>query len=664
MICLFLIQLVLPASVGAGMADQTNSLKELFKIPVQARLERSTEEGFVFVSWSLKQGTGEAPVGGQAAFDETTNEFLYYVEEYNAPRLAVEMKQADCQKHLETIMARMLPAKQSKVKLNGAIEKFVLDDGTYYSFCFQRQEGQIPVQDNGLYFTFNASTGRVTSFQLEWYVGKLPDAAGLLSAAAANSAFAENIPVQLEWTKIASGLDDLKFNLRPVYRIADFYAVDAKSGELVQLLPSEVIPYRFDPKSIPGNYGAVTTAVTITAAAAESAVRQGAGIPAGYKLDGSYPNWSWGEQGRTTDFVFVDTNYEVEIHVSVDMVAGRILNINRFINSEEISPRFNYSSAKDKALEFCKIAAPREFADLKLVEQDSSNDYPGYRFIRYIYGIPFTGNGVQVEVNEYTGDISRYYFAWERNLNIPSLTGIMEPAKARTVIAQNNQMDLVYSAQQNFDDKTDSFIGTVRLVYIPRTSAEEFFDAVTGAKIEKGRVPAGIKGHWSETSFRNLGEMGIVNSNTAIDPNRPITRGEFARMLVLATYLTPTSVQKPTFSDVGLSNPLIGYIERAYANGIIKGSGGKFNPDKSITRQEAAVILVKALKSEGRIDPDIQAGETAFKDKNYIALWAAQDVKMAAYLGYIKGFNGYFKPLNSITWAEAAALMNAYINNE
>jgi hypothetical protein len=86
-----------------------------------------------------------------------------------------------------------------------------------------------------------------------------------------------------------------------------------------------------------------------------------------------------------------------------------------------------------------------------------------------------------------------------------------------------------------------------------------------------------------------------------------------------------------------------------YINGY---PGGTFGPDKNVTREQAAAMLIRALgldTSLPRADPfpDVAA-----------ARWSAPQIAAAKTLGYVRGYNdGNYRPENNMTRAELAALL-------
>lgn len=83
-----------------------------------------------------------------------------------------------------------------------------------------------------------------------------------------------------------------------------------------------------------------------------------------------------------------------------------------------------------------------------------------------------------------------------------------------------------------------------------------------------------------------------------VQPDKPILRGEMARMIAraVAPYANVLAVKK-TFTDVNSSNVFAPYVEQASGYGIINGyEDGTFKSNQGATRGEAAVMVVRALK--------------------------------------------------------------------
>ena len=91
--------------------------------------------------------------------------------------------------------------------------------------------------------------------------------------------------------------------------------------------------------------------------------------------------------------------------------------------------------------------------------------------------------------------------------------------------------------------------------------------------------------------------------------------------------------------------------------GVVNGyTDGIFNPDKSISRAEFAVIAA-------RFDTGTYNGEDKFTDIR--GHWASEYINRAAERGWINGYgDGTFRPDQPITRAEAMTLVNSVLNRK
>ncbi|MGE5474354.1 MAG: S-layer homology domain-containing protein [Ignavibacteriales bacterium] len=114
--------------------------------------------------------------------------------------------------------------------------------------------------------------------------------------------------------------------------------------------------------------------------------------------------------------------------------------------------------------------------------------------------------------------------------------------------------------------------------------------------------------------------------------------------------------QTPIFAQVSNEQ-----IQQQSANamvklGLLKGyENGNLGLERNITRAEFATVIIRMMGYEK--NPIKVSSNISFKDlpKKH---WAYSTVRMAASLGYIKGYsNKTFKPSNNITYAEAITIM-------
>jgi len=162
-------------------------------------------------------------------------------------------------------------------------------------------------------------------------------------------------------------------------------------------------------------------------------------------------------------------------------------------------------------------------------------------------------------------------------------------------------------------------------------------------------VPAS---HWAAGAIKELSEMGCISGypDGTFKPESKITRAEFAVVLTKA-YKMEIAAGK-VFDDTA-AHWAGDYIASAYAAGVISGyNDTNFGPDDPITREQMAVLIVKAAK----ISP--AAGESQFADSGGISGWAEVAVAAAAENGIINGYpDNTFRPQGNATRAEAVTVI-------
>ena len=78
-------------------------------------------------------------------------------------------------------------------------------------------------------------------------------------------------------------------------------------------------------------------------------------------------------------------------------------------------------------------------------------------------------------------------------------------------------------------------------------------------------------------------------------PNSNTTRGQMAKIIVLAYAIDIYIPNTPTFTDVPADHPFYQYIETAVHNGIVSGyADGTFRPGNNVTRGQLSKIVVIA----------------------------------------------------------------------
>ncbi|WP_083244593.1 N-acetylmuramoyl-L-alanine amidase [Lysinibacillus fusiformis] len=109
------------------------------------------------------------------------------------------------------------------------------------------------------------------------------------------------------------------------------------------------------------------------------------------------------------------------------------------------------------------------------------------------------------------------------------------------------------------------------------------------------------KNHPAYEEINYLVSLGViqgyfVNGKRVFGPNNNVTRGQAAKMVVVASGNKPLVVNKSSFSDVTVGTEMSGYIERAVQLGFFdKNIKGEFLPNKALSRGEMSYVLTKAF---------------------------------------------------------------------
>ena len=171
-----------------------------------------------------------------------------------------------------------------------------------------------------------------------------------------------------------------------------------------------------------------------------------------------------------------------------------------------------------------------------------------------------------------------------------------------------------------------------------------------------------VKNHTNKSAIEALASRGIINgmSKDTFAPNKTMTRAEFAAIVTRALGLAAKDTK--AFTDVPSSKWYAGYIGAANSSGIVNGVGsGKFNPEGTITRQEAAAMVARAAKLCG-LDTEMDAGATKdvlaqFGDYRSVANWAKESLAFCYYTNILDQSALKIEPTKAILRCEIAQML-------
>jgi len=288
-----------------------------------------------------------------------------------------------------------------------------------------------------------------------------------------------------------------------------------------------------------------------------------------------------------------------------------------------------------------RIAEPS--ADTTKIVQDTANKNNYQVVVKPVdFEITCTSGSKTVTVSKFNGYV-------ERMVAIPD--GI-DPSKVTTGIVLNNdgtfshvpttivKIDGKYYAKIN--SLTNS---TYSVIYNPI----EFADAAK---------------HWAKDSINEMGSRLVISGvgSNNYEPNRDITRAEFAAIMVRALGLAPDTA-KNNFSDVADSKWYSGYVGTAASYGIISGyDTDTFAPNDKITREQAMTMVARAMAITDLVatTTDLNSGTplTAYTDTSKISGYAKAGIIACLNTGVVTGKTAdTIAPKNNITRAEVAVII-------
>ncbi|WP_413036159.1 Ig-like domain-containing protein [Paenibacillus xylanilyticus] len=168
--------------------------------------------------------------------------------------------------------------------------------------------------------------------------------------------------------------------------------------------------------------------------------------------------------------------------------------------------------------------------------------------------------------------------------------------------------------------------------------------------------------HWAGTVLEELAAKWIIDGQTGTNyqPDMNITRAEFAVMVAKGLGLTGSQETAQRFGDVAYGTTTSAYIGAAAKAGIITGNtDGTFKPNNLITREQMAIMMVRALDYGGKpvtLKSSAAATLTKFKDNKKVQ--SKEEVAKAVQEGIIQGMTSTtFQPTGNATRAQAAVML-------
>ncbi|OBZ08720.1 S-layer homology domain-containing protein [Bacillus sp. FJAT-26390] len=178
-------------------------------------------------------------------------------------------------------------------------------------------------------------------------------------------------------------------------------------------------------------------------------------------------------------------------------------------------------------------------------------------------------------------------------------------------------------------------------------------------KAEKGAVTTDQPDAWAKAEVDEAIAAGLVPTELRTNYKQKITRADFSKIIIkLLEVKTGQTIDEilleneVSLADNPFTDTAIKEVIAANLMGIVNGKGnGKFDPNGSITRQEAAIMLTNTAEVLGY---ETEVDASAFADSSSIASWAKPGVDFVFMFGIMKGTDSKnFSPKGTYTRQQA-----------
>jgi hypothetical protein len=149
-----------------------------------------------------------------------------------------------------------------------------------------------------------------------------------------------------------------------------------------------------------------------------------------------------------------------------------------------------------------------------------------------------------------------------------------------------------------------------------------------------------FNGHWAASTISKWIDQGLIKGyeDNTIRPDNLVNRAEFVSMVNRAWGISNDGYSS-VFQDVAKDQWYYSDIAAAYNLGYISGSSPEtFEPDSTITREQAAVMIAQLLTLEANSEDNILS---ELEDYEQLADWSKPYVETVFAQGIL---NGYVEP--------------------
>jgi hypothetical protein len=171
--------------------------------------------------------------------------------------------------------------------------------------------------------------------------------------------------------------------------------------------------------------------------------------------------------------------------------------------------------------------------------------------------------------------------------------------------------------------------------------------------------------HFAKEAIETLASKFIISGydNGTFGYDRPVTRAEFAALLIRALGIQPKIGQTTKFNDVNKNDWYAAPVYSAVEAGLVNGyEDGSFKPNQSISREEMMKMVYSLLQAGGYAKQLTEAEKNAainkFGDQSSIQPWARDAVAVVIHEGIVNGVtDSTFSPASLADRGQSAKIL-------
>jgi len=321
-----------------------------------------------------------------------------------------------------------------------------------------------------------------------------------------------------------------------------------------------------------------------------------------------------------------DGENKISVNVRMNAQTGEILNVRRY------GVAIDETKATDEsvALRIASTLAP------SYCHEDGSGEYRlksssgnSFEFLRYIHDVPYYADGIYLTINPADNTIVNYSIS-RLDADFPQPKDLISAHEASQNLFEQVDYSLCYYPTCSADNMP--YCDRAILLYILDESKNPQVYADSGKLISYETEPeigmyTDVADHYAEKQIQTLASYGIGFESSEFLPDSVITQKEFVALL------TDSVLRRdPIILHSSLDYSV--HYRRAAANGILL--AGEEAPDSPVTRELAAVYMIRAAGyGEVAAFEDIYVSEFAdvTKNKGSISILSAMGV-ISGYNGF------------------------------